>query len=598
MRANKPTTESILQLYDKMVLLYGGLHQKFATDEDFYELNFKTLLKMPAEFKTQGTVLPTARDMVDTFVDHIDVGNASIKTNKKNTTAKSKEEQEMLRKLAYGIIHRTKVEADISPWRVAAKHYALHGLAVFKVLWDADLWPGKPERGEGENDKNYQKRIDKWKDDTHLTIPIVIQAVNPGCVMPDPGHGGREFVFEVHKRTVLAVQERWSHYKAPPGKNIDDEVDVISFWTKHWHAEFADREVLLPVDGGVDEHSYDFIPYVFIDSGLGNLAMDSSPTKRYVGILRHITDLLISESRNYSISDIVLALTAWPWGYLTGKNAKRVKKVTQQFGTWTPLPDGVEPKPMVAQVPPRALSEHLDRTYGYISGHAAPPSVRGMPEQGVRSAADRRLMIAEGTSKYKYSEEAFRNGTAKVLTYCARLMKNVVPGNARVWAMTPADDIDIEIQRDRLVEPFTYYVEFAPISEEDEYRRHDDLERMVTSGIFTPKDAWKRLPDVNPEDMELSREMWKLQNNPALDELKTQYAAGKLMQEINKRMMAEGISPGGMMGGMGGGMGGGQGGGIMGRMTTDTQGAGETGTKNSRTAPLFPNQGAGGGGAR
>ena len=589
MKAGKPTTDEILELYRKTKDIYLPLAEDFANDEKYYELDFKELLQLPAEFKTEGVVVPTARDMVDTFVDHIDVGNAKIQVNKKGTSEKSTEAVEMQRKFAYGLIYRTKVEADISPWRVAAKHYALHGLAVFKVLWDADLTP------DGKND--------------YSEIPIVIQAVNPACVYPDPGYGGRAYVFEAHEQTRLAVSERYSHFKNPAGKNIDEMIEMVSFWTPKYHAEFADGQPLLNIESGVDTHKYNFLPYIFIDTGLGNVDKKNDPRKRYVGILRYIRSLLVSESRNYSISDVVLALTAWPWGYLEGENAHLVQKVEQKFGTWTKLPKGVKPIPMTPQVPPRALSEHLDRTYGYISGHAAPASLRGMPEEGVRSAADRRLMIAEGGTKYKYSEEAFKHGTAKVLDLATRLMKNIIPDTVRVWAMPAADDIDVEVDRDLLIPPFTYYVEFAPVSEEDEYRRHDDLERLVQTGIYTPEFAWKQMSNVNPKEMEIMVEKFKINNDPNLHQMLMQYAMGIAMQAVQKRMAAEGaqgqlVLPG--MGTLGSGI---QGGTeeTMGRMTTGIPNTAQPGSASAlqntlanirSKKPINPMQGMGGGGAR
>jgi len=591
MKKGKPTSKEILELYEKTKKVYLPLMQDYKNDEKYYELDFKDLLNIPEEFKADGIVLPTARDMVDTFVDHIDVGNARIQVNKKGSSSKSEEAVEMQRKFAYGLIHRTKVEADISPWRVAAKHYAMHGLAVFKVLWDADIVPDG-DSGDSE-------------------IPIVIQAVNPGCVFPDPGFGGREYVFEVHEQTVLALTERYSHFKNLKGKNIDEKIELVSFWSKKYHAEFADGQSMLKVAGGVDAHSYNFLPYVFIDTGLGNIDKLNDPRKRYVGILRYIMSLLVSESRNYSISDVVLALTAWPWGYLEGEKAHLVQKVAQKFVIWTKLPPGVKPIPMTPQVPPRALSEHLDRTFGYISGHAAPPSLRGMPEEGVRSAADRRLMIAEGGTKYKYSEEAFRNGTAKVLDLATRLMKYVVPDTIRVWAMPAMDDIDVEVKKDLLIPPFTYYVEFAPVSEEDEYRRHDDLERLVNTGIIPPEFAWKQMSNVNPEEMEMMFEKYKIANDPNLQQVLIQYALGLAVQAIQTRMAAEGAKGQLALPGMGGAQqGGGPPGGegdIMGRMTTGIPNTAQLGSaaslqnalKQLRSGkPMNPMQGLGGGGAR
>lgn len=547
MKKVKPTSSEIIgELYPKCAQICGEkLFPKFEEDQKYYELDFQGELDIPQEFSSEGIVLPTARDMVDTFVDHIDISNARVFVNRKGAFKISAEEAEMMRKFYLGLIHRTNVESDISPWRVGAKHYALHGLCVFKTVWDADRWPDKPIQGKDESETDYAERIDEWRSQTHQSLPIVIQAINPRCVMPDPSFGGRMFVFEAHKKIRLDISKRWPKWSNPKNKNVGDEVDYISYWDDTYRCDFVDGEPLFKLGDGVVKHKYGFIPYVFIDSGLGNISYDAKPEMRYVGMLRYMIDLLIAESRDFSISDIILAKTGWGGGFLEGDNANQVTDVTQKFGEWTKLPKGVKAVPAIPQVPPEALNAHLYRTSDYIAAHAAPRSVRGLSESGVRSGADRRLVIAEASARYQYSSDAFKNGTAKVLTNCALLLKNVIPGDVRVWAKTPTDEFDVEIKKDKMREPFTCYVEFAPISEEDEYRRHDDLERLVASGIATKQFARTQMSNVDPQAMELEEEKEKLKNDPNLQQLITQYAGGKLMAAISRRGGAEEMVAGG-----------------------------------------------------
>jgi hypothetical protein len=537
----KPTHKEIYsELLPKCVEYYRDLHVAFSDDEKYYELDFKEKLELPDQFNSEGIVLPTARDMVDTFVDHIDISNARVFVNRKGTTALSAEETEMMRKFYLGLIHRTNVENMLSPWRTAAKHYAAHGLAVFKDVWSADLWPDRPEIKEGEDESDYAGRIDEWRAKTYDILPIVIQAVNPACVMPDPSTGGKIFVIEKHDKMCFDVMNRWPKWINPKNKKLTEEVEMVSYWDNQYRCELADGEPLLP--GNVIEHKYGFIPYVFIDSGLGNITADAKPEKRYVGILRYMFDLLVAESRDFSISDVILKRTAWPWGYLKGKNANKVTKIDQQFGTYNVMPDDVEIIEMSPKIPPDALNQHLYRTSDYISAHAAPRSMRGLGETGVRSGADRRLVMSEASARYRYSEDAFRNGTAKVLTNCARLMKNVIPYDVRVWARTPTDEFDMEIKKDKMKEPFTCYVEFAPISEEDEYRRHDDLERLVASGIVTRSWARTQMSNVDPLKLEREEEMERIKNDPAIQGAISQYLAGRMAEELAKRSAAESIN--------------------------------------------------------
>uniref|UniRef100_A0A6H1ZGH6 Portal protein n=1 Tax=viral metagenome TaxID=1070528 RepID=A0A6H1ZGH6_9ZZZZ len=508
MKPEKPTSGDIWSLYQKTEDYYSKeLWDAFKDDEKYYELEFKGDLRIPDEYHTEGIVLPTARDMVDTYVDHIDISNARVFVNKYGTHDSDKESADMLRKFYLGTIQQTNVESDISPWRVASKHYGLHGLGVFKTTWDKDS--------------------DKY--------PIRLEAVPPSNILPDPTFGDRNYVFERYKRILFDVKRMYPYWTNPKGKkDVDAEVEYITYWDKYYRCDFLDGQPVLRIRGGVDTHKYGFIPYVLIESGLGNLSPEASPAKRYVGMLRYIFDMLRAESRGFSLADIVLSRAALPWGVIEGDNAAAVGQIQAKFGTFTPLPEGVTIKEMVSPVPPDALNGHLARLSYYISAHAAPNSVRGLPEQGVRSGADRRLLIAEAATRYQYSRDAFRHGTSKVLTNCAKLLKNKLPDNVRVWARTPNEEFNVEIKKDKLKEPFTCYVEFAPISEQDEYVRHDDLERLVKSMIVTPDWARRQMSNVDAEAMSRDEEKMLLKQSPTYIAFKEQILQAVLQEELGE----------------------------------------------------------------
>jgi len=538
----KPTVDEILELYDDCKLRYetSGIYKQFDEDEQFYELDFKDQLLLPTQFANEGIVLPTARDVVDTCCDNTDIFNARVTTNKKGTSEKSDKEQNLLRKFGLGVLYRNNVEASISPIRVGDKHFWMHGLAIIKDVWDADRWMDRPNRTEDESEVMYAERIDEWRSDRHDSIPIVIQGVHPRNIMLDPYYNGGMFVFETRDELCFNVKQKYLNWNNPKGKRITDKVEHISFWTKDFRCELYDREPVMKLGGGVVKHTYGFIPYVPIDSGLGNVSSDNDLKKRYVGVLRYIKDLLLSESRDYSIGDIILKRTAWPWGYLKGENDPGLTSISQKFGEYQYI-GNTEIIDMAPKIPPDALLTWLSVAANYLAGHAAPPSVRGMGESGVRSGADRRLIIAQASTRYQYSNEAFKHGISKVLSNCARIMKNVVPGNINVWARTPSDEFDIEIKKEDMREPFNFYVEFAPISEEDEYRRHDDLERLLKSGITTKKWTRKQMTNVDFEDMEIQDEIELIKQDPMVQQVFSQYAAGKAMQALSKRSEAESI---------------------------------------------------------
>ena len=201
----------------------------------------------------------------------------------------------------------------------------------------------------------------------------------------------------------------------------------------------------------------------------------------------------------------------------------------------------------------------MEITSDVIAGHAATRSTRGMSEQGVRSSIDRRLMMAEGGMKYAYSRDSFKNGMAKVFINCLKLYKNVIPGDMRLWARTTTDDFDTIIKKELLKEPFTCYVEYAPISEEDEYRRQDALRLNLQTGLMDKLTARQQMSNLDPIEMAKREEKELLRASPVLAQQIDSYIGIKMAAEIAKRSAADGTNlvtppPGGVPGATPGGV--------------------------------------------
>lgn len=535
-RSDKPTKEEILEQFEFCKKHYSKLQSLYEEDENFYNLDFKNKLNIPGEFKKDRVCLPTARDVVDTGINHTNIFNARVFTNKKGTSEIGKKSAEMLRKLGLGIIHGINVESRIAPAHVGAKHYWKHGLAVFKTIWDADRWVDKPKRN-GSSEEAYAKVLDEWRAGQHLSLPIVIKAINPYHIMPDPYTGGDYYVIEWYKRKLYDVKRIWPHFEDKEGREPDDMIETFSFWTDKYRAEFVENESMLKIPGGVVAHKYGFNPYTLIESGLGDEDTQNKPENRYVGLLRYMNDLLVSESTNYTLNDILMKRETMKGGYITGADAGSLGEIKQEYGKYWPVGDkDVEFHDWESKIPPEASFRQLATTHDYISGHAAPRSARGLSEIGVRSGADRRLIQSAASAIYQYGTPAFQNGWAQILSKCAMLVKNVIPGDFEIWTKTPTDEFDVVVKKDLIREPFNYYVEFAPISEEDEYRRQDSLLKMWNGGqgITTQEWTWNQMSNVDPERMRRQQEKENLRRMPSYNQIKDQTMAMLYQQALQQ----------------------------------------------------------------
>ena len=525
--------DEIKSLDTQMLGLYEPYHGEIDEDQKFHELAFKNELGLPDEFKQFGIVVNTARELVDRNVERINMIHARVSVNKHGTADIDERRAETQRMFYTGFIYQTRTQKGIhihSDWWQGAKYYIVHGLAPFEIFYDADRWLDKPLQRKDESSDDYGKRLAEWGYESSMSIPITINAIHPKHILPDPS--GR-FVIKHRKVKAFDIMrgspKAWAVPDSIRSGEWDKEIDCISYFDDKYRCELIDGEPVLK--GKVIPHRYGFIPYVLIDSGLGNINSKGDVKERYVGVLRYNREMLKAESRSYSERDIILLKAAWPWMTAQGPGAENLLKLDQRLGTVTMIPEGVELKERSPQIPPDALTSHQLLTQDMISG---PAVLSGGAQTGMRSAADRRLATAEASTRYAYPIQAFSDGTAKLLMMAARLYKNVVPGDVRMWSKSPASENDVItiINKDDLREPLTCHVEFAPISEEDEYRRHVDLEQLYKTGIYSRGEVLRKMPNVDPKRIERELEEERFNNNPLLNDAMAQLQAQKFIAGV------------------------------------------------------------------
>lgn len=598
-----PTVEEITRYRDDAEGDFGPLHAAFSTDDEYYNLNFKTKLGLPKEYEAQGVVLPTARSNVDTFADYIDITNARVKVARRDSTQKGRDSADSLQKFGAGLIFMTNVQGAISPWRIMSKHYPLYGLTIVKTYYSADRWPDKPQPKKGESDEAYQRRLREFMNEREGAMPIIIEAVNPQTMYFDTATMGEKWCIQCFSKKVSDILGRYKKWSNPNKRSGDAVVEYLDYWDKDFRCVLIDGEPILK--GKVVEHGYGFIPFTLIDAGLGNVDADNTLENRFVGINRYLHDPLHSESRDFSIVDVVVSKNGMPWGVLEGDNAMQVQNFDMAFGTVNRLPQGVKFTQIMPVMAPDQVVQHLGLTREIIEGFAGSRSLRGQGETGVRSGSDRRQILAAAQYRLRYSEMAFKHRTSEVLNKCARIGKNVLSDDVRVFSHTPADEFEDVIDFNKIEEPINFYVDFAPVSEEDEYRRHDDLERLH-KGLDVPSEwCWSQISTMNVKDLTAMQLREQLKMSPAFQNALNQILDLKLRAAVQARLGAEGLlgPPTGPPGGTPPQPGGPQPAGMQSpnRAVANFGSAAalqQQMSKNRSQVPMNPGQGAGGGGAR
>ena len=520
---------------------YGTLRQEILTDETYFELEFKSKLGMPDQFMTEATVLTTARDVVLTGCDHTDITKARIQVPAHADTDKANEDAKRLRRFYYGLINMTVQNADINPWRVASTYFWAYGMACLRTLWDPHRWPDKPVKSAGQSTKEYELVLDNWRAQRHESLPIAIDAIHPYCVMPDPTVGPPRYVMENFQKLCVDIKGRYSTWMNPKDKKPWEEVEWTAYYDLEYYCYLADDEPVLPQ--GIAKHNYGHLPHSFAYSGMGVDGTDGAPEKKCVGFLRHLRDELRSESRNFSIHDVVMKRGGWPFIYLDGENAESQEDFTWEYGQLNRLKPGVELKELKNfGLPTDKLIQQMQVSSDYIAKHAAPPTMRGMPSDKATGFQKERLLAGQASLKYNHGKVAFQRLTEQVCKKAARLTKNLLSDDMRVWAQTPQDEFDILLKGEDMVEPFVIYMEFSPIDELDEIQRDENTRRNIEVGLIDVETARKSKSNINPDEVKenLLKEAMYQQMVPMVYQF---YLQPKLLEALSKRMASEGGMP-------------------------------------------------------
>ncbi len=536
---SKPTKQWIQDQLVSLKTHYSARNIAFGLDDKYYELLFRDDLGLPEEYKEEGIVLPTARDIVDAGANHVSTVYARFIRPARGLGKESGEQAEMLRKFDMAMFYRTKMESGVSPWRIASKHGCQYGMWCFESLYNPDKLPDEPEKRDGESAEDFQVRMDIYNGELYDALPIMVRAVHPQNVYPDPNG---EFVMVEETKTLMQAKSEWPNLAIPlmtrgiiEGTGTYQDVTQVMYFDKQYRAIYVNQIPALTAadQDGVIEHDYGHIPYVIGYSGLGNADVSSKPEKQAVGLIRYLRALLRSESFAYSVYNIILKSHSWPITFVSGPGAAAIATMKLKFGKIYEKPTGVTIEDYVQAPPSEMVMQHMEYTASILAASAAPRSVRGLPEAGVRSGTDRAQIISEARLRYDSILEQMQLTTAKVMSNCTKIAERVVPEDFHIWAKTPDEEIDFRLDRAKIKHHYTTFAEFTPVSPEEEARRHADAENSIRSGVLSPHTARKRYwshIDTDAEDIRVEAE--KLRSDPAIRQVLAQVIAQELMGEV------------------------------------------------------------------
>lgn len=542
---------SILSSFDDLDTLriemegyYGKLHKEIKTDERYLKLDFRELLNIPAAFVRDATVLPTAREVIDTATDHITPKFRRVNVPRRTTeTAKGTEQALKLRRFYESLLNWLEQQATVSPFRSGVKHMAGLGLTAWRFDFDKKRHPTRPTRNQFPTEDDFMEAMEEWRFIREENLPFALRVLHPTEVYFDPFHDPPEWFIQKSSPYVYDAERQYPSWGNPNERKRSDKVELLEFWDGHFRAVSIDKHPGLKTRNGegILQHKWGIHPLIVGGSGLGYDDMEKSAETKYSGFIRIIRDVLRSESRNYSIADIVMKAEAWPIRTASGEQANQIANLKLEYGKIHPIPEGVTLDTLSPSLPPQMVYTAIQLANQIVSGATAPRVSRGLQQPGLRSGFDRQVALGQATLRYQPLADSIERMMTRLLHNAAILMERVVKEPISIAVGAEQDEF-IRVSGNDFKGHHAVKVKINVLEPSDEIRKMQNVLSMVTGGLMSPQTAIREnMPNVDP-DQELGRilasrllfspEMMSLLANASVADVAENLEIQEILQQI------------------------------------------------------------------
>lgn len=505
------TPDELSKFAIEMEGFYGDLHTQFDIDEDYYDLNFKSLLEMPKQFKGDATILPTVREVVDAAVDHVAPGFRKVTVPRRAANDAATNQAKKLLMFYEALLLYFERSAVVSPFRETTKHISELGMGVLEIVYDKNLWGDEPVKMFGEPAEDFKERKKDWKDNRGNIMPFQLFALHPSEVMIDPFNDPPQWAIRKSEKYVGEILRSYPLWHNAQNRSHTDKVTSVEYWERLEKAVIVDNQTVFTrtftnvdgeretVDAVMVKNKWKIIPFIVGASGLGTIDKEYNPARRFVGLIRYLRDLFRSESRNYSVFDIVLRQAAWPVRLVKGEGAEQLKGLQLEYGTWQPVGEDFTTESLTPDLPPDAVLQFMQLTNAIISSAAAPRPVRGGQESGVGTGFQHQLILNEARLRYNSIAATLERMMVEVCQKAAILLEQVVDGPISLTSHATQDEFTSISGRD-INGHHAVHIKVNVVESEDDMRKQQAVANMFAVGLMSRITAITEAnPNVDPE---------------------------------------------------------------------------------------------------
>jgi hypothetical protein len=479
-----PTVAAIMALKRDGEAYYRAFWSQCATAERYYFQ--ENAVPSPAGF---DPVRPaTARGLINTATDHVDVTNIVIEVPDPSPRAKARAER--IQKALVGMWAAVKGPV----LRTATFHAFTYGVAFLKPFFESDAWPNQPPpEAEFPSEDEYKRVLGEWLEKRRIAHPLALYNINPRNLIWDDSRSGMKWAIEWYGRTdAQVIKHRYGDWATK--KDNGTLLEWMEYWDAEWCVYVADG-----VEVWRARHGYGFLPYFMVHPAHSIQWDAGRPERRYRGLLTPVLPLLDSEARLMTAYEAAVRQWAWPGLDFSGPIAQATEaREKYELMGMNLLPPGVTVTASPRISAPPELLQQLNLVQNLIEEATFPNVVRGVRPKGVSSGFGVSVLAGMGRLVFQGTADGLARAIEHINAAWLQLIENKLKGPLTVHARTEAHSFDQTIGPDDIKGYHESRVRLKAEAPEEREREALLGANLYRAGIISRHEAQRRAGITSP----------------------------------------------------------------------------------------------------
>ncbi len=336
------------------------------------ELRFMELaVKAPSGMEIEEVRSPSCYQIVERIVGTLTADDIRITVPPASERDKAIEESSRLERATAAILQQIASQQAEEPISRFVECLVADGHGCLRVLHAPQLWHGIPRMDKGEDEADYNSRVEVWK--RGKPIPIAVTWLDPLTVFPRWDELGLSCVLEKDERSIseiLPQAGRWRVGKEKPDLTELNRLQTDGSETKVRFAQLWTRSTLTYAVNDIvvmhRKHTYSRPPYIY-RTGISPSSRD--PSKVGLSVLEPLKYMGPYQDQLLTQIGSLISMYAWPtWKLIASEKSTMGSEGPERNieivpGKAIPLNPGEDLLPLI----PAGLGPEIQQMMQYVS---------------------------------------------------------------------------------------------------------------------------------------------------------------------------------------------------------------------------------------